>query len=159
MALSAFDDPAAPPERRDLARRLGDAAPLWATVLASLHEAFDPLAEVWTFAGAKYGWSLRVKLEERVLLYLTPAEGRFLAGIVLGEKAAAAAHGIDLPAFVVALVDAAPRYAEGRGIRLPIGPGDDVEPIRRLVALKLAPGPPRPRARRDARASRPRPRG
>lgn len=158
MALSAFDDPAAPPESRDVARCLGDAAPLWKSLLARLHESFDPLAEVWAFAGAKFGWSLRVKLKERVLLYLTPAEGRFLAGIVLGEKAAAGVHDAGLPASVVALVDAAPRYAEGRGIRLPIGPGDDVEPVRKLVALKLAPGPLRPRPKKDVEPSRPRPR-
>lgn len=154
MALSAFDDKAAPPGPGDVTRCLSDAAPLWAALLSGLREGLGPVTEAWGFAGAKYGWSLRVKREERVLLYLTPQEGRFLVGIVLGEKAAAAARASDLPASVIALVDAAPRYAEGRGIRLPVGPGANVEPIRRLVALKLAPEPPRARDRSSAPARR-----
>jgi len=154
MALSAFDDPEAPPSERDLSRRLGAAAPAWDALLSKLRLDVDGLEEAWGFAGAKFGWSLRVKRKERVLLYLTPVDGSFLAGIVLGEKAVAAARGAGLPDALLARIEAAPRYAEGRGLRVPLGPGDDVEPIRRLVALKLAPEPPRGR-KAGAPASRP----
>ncbi len=154
MALSAFDDPKAPPSDRDLSQRLGAAAPAWSALLSKLRQDVDGLDEVWGFAGAKFGWSLRVRRKERVLLYLTPSDGSFLAGIVLGEKAVAAARGAGLPDALLARIEAAPRYAEGRGLRIPLGPGDDVEPIRRLVALKLAPEPPRAR-KAGAPASRP----
>lgn len=136
MALSAFDDPARSPAPAAVRSRLGGAAPLWADLVAHVAGTCPPLEEVWSFAGAKFGWSLRLKRAERVLVYLTPQDGRFLVGLVLGEKAIAAASEKGLPPTVLALLDAAPRYAEGRGIRLAIAPGDDLENVKSLVALK-----------------------
>jgi hypothetical protein len=46
---------------------------------------------------------------------MTPQKGRFLASFALGEKAVLAARAAGLPAALLAAVDAAPRYAEGRG--------------------------------------------
>lgn len=65
-----------------------------------------------------------------------PAPGELAE--VLGEKAAQAAHEMDLPDSVLPLIDAAPRYAEGRGIRLPVVTGDDLAAVRALAALKMA---------------------
>jgi hypothetical protein len=146
MALSAFDDPAHAPGPAGLRKCLGDAAPLWAELVAHVAGNCPPLEEAWNFSGAKFGWSLRLKRGERVLLYLTPQEGRFLVGLVLGEKAVAAAAEKGLPPAVLALLDAAPRYAEGRGVRLTIAPGDDLETVRHLFALK-AEAPPKGRGR------------
>ncbi|MCL4809005.1 MAG: DUF3788 family protein [Thermoanaerobaculia bacterium] len=146
MALSAFADPSHPPGAVELLRCLGGAAPLWKELVAHVAGTFPPLEEIWTFAGAKFGWSLRLKREDRVLLYLTPGEGCFLAGLVLGEKAVAAAAEKGLPPAVLGLLAAAPKYAEGRGLRLRIAPGDDLEPLWRLVALK-ADVPPKARRR------------
>jgi hypothetical protein len=39
---------------------------------------------------------------------------------------------------VLALVDAAPRYAEGRGIRLSVTRVEDLAAIQELVAVKMA---------------------
>ena len=136
MALSAFDDPDVPPTPAMVCRCLGEAAPLWTNLVAHVASTCPPLEELWSFAGAKFGWSLRLKRAGRVLVYLTPQEGRFLVGLVLGEKAVASAAGRGLPPAVLALLDAAPRYAEGRGIRLAIAPGDDLGAVRQLVALK-----------------------
>ncbi|MBK9305378.1 MAG: DUF3788 family protein [bacterium] len=72
------------------------------------------------------------------MLYMTPQAGAFQLGLVLGEKAAQAAHEMDLPDSVLPLIDAAPRYAEGRGIRLPVVTGDDLAAVRALAALKMA---------------------
>jgi len=139
MALSAFDDKTRRPEARDLRRVLGGAAPRWRQLIAHVTRTYAPITEQWSFSGAKYGWSLRLKREARVILYLTPQAGSFLVGIVLGEKAAAAGRDRGLPASVLAIIDRAPRYAEGRGIRLTIAPGDDLSATRELVALKVAP--------------------
>lgn len=151
MALSAFDDPALPPAPADLRRRLGGSAPSWTDLVAHVASTCPTIEEAWTFSGAKFGWSLRLKRGERVLVYLTPQDGRFLAGFVLGEKAVAAAAENGLPPAVLALLDAAPRYAEGRGIRVTVGSGGDLSTVRHLVALKVeAPskGPQRAASRR-----------
>jgi hypothetical protein len=73
-----------------------------------------------------------------VVLYMTPQVGQFLVRVVLGENAVAAAREASLPEAVLAIIDGAPRYAEGRGIRVPVTSEDDLAPVRQLVAIKLA---------------------
>ena len=138
MALSAFDDRSHPPADADLRAVLGDAAELWDELIRHVRETHAPIGEHWNFAGAKYGWSLRLRHKDRIVLYLTPQAGAFLAGLVLGEKAVAAANARGLPPSVLALVDAAPRYAEGRGIRVRVTTRDDLAAVQELVAVKMA---------------------
>jgi hypothetical protein len=135
MALSAFADKSHRPEAGELAGMLGKSAPLWAQVIAETSERHGPIVEEWSFAGAKYGWSLRLKRKERVVLYLTPQAGGFQLGIVVGAKAAARAV---VPARVRALLDGAPRYAEGIGIRFAVRTRQDVVAARHLSDVKLA---------------------
>ena len=134
MALSAFDDKSHRPEADELARVLGKSAPLWAQVIAETGERHGPIVQEWNFAGAKFGWSLRLKQKQRVVLYLTPQAGAFQLGIVVGAKAAARAV---VPARVRALLDAAPRYAEGIGIRFRVRGQQDVVAARHLADAKL----------------------
>jgi hypothetical protein len=137
MALSRFDDEAGPPVARELADALGHASPLWDELLRHVSEKYPPVTEVWNHGGDKFGWSLRLKRRERILLYMTPQLGQFLLGVVLGEPAAERAHDELLPDTVLELIDGAPRYGEGRGIRLPIRTEDDLETAMTLAALKL----------------------
>jgi hypothetical protein len=142
MALSAFDDRAAPPAPAELRARLGKSARLWEALVDGVSAAHPPVHEEWSFPGAKFGWSLRLKRKERVVLYLIPGEKGFLAGVVLGEKAVGALlrpapGGAPLPAPIRALLEAAPRYAEGRGLRVPVARKGDADTVLRLVAAKM----------------------
>ena len=138
MALSALDDRTRRPERAALDGVLGRAAGFWHELVTEVARGHAPVTQQWNFAGAKNGWSLRLRHRERVILYLTPQEGRFLVGVVLGEKAARAAREGGEPQSVRALIEAAPRYAEGRGIRFTVSRAADLRTARRLVALKMA---------------------
>jgi hypothetical protein len=137
MSLSAFDDKTKPPQPDEVSRVLGMTADLWQQIISHLKETCTPITEQWNFSGAKYGWSLRLKLKDRGILYLTPQKGQFLVGVGLGEKAAQAAHESGLPISVLDLIDAAPKYAEGRGIRMTIAASDDVPVVKQLVGLKM----------------------
>lgn len=90
-SLSVFGDKSNPPTEDDLRRALGPAASAWDELVARIHHDHAPAAERWNFAGARFGWSLRLCRGDRVVLYLIPQAGRFLVGIVLGAKAVAAA--------------------------------------------------------------------
>jgi hypothetical protein len=138
MALSALDDREAAPTPQDLARVLGKAAPVWARLKDDLAAEFPPLEEDWSFAGAKYGWSLRLKRGKRAILYMTPGRGHFLASFALGEKACAAARDAGLPAWLLALIADAPRYAEGRGVRIPVRTRREAGAVVKLAGIKLA---------------------
>lgn len=108
MALSAFDDKAAPPRKTELAKMLGRTGAHWDALRARMGDEFEPLAEDWNFAGQKWGWSLRLKHKKRAIVYLTPCRRFFLAGFALGEKAVKAARESGVPAPMLAAIDAAP---------------------------------------------------
>jgi len=137
MALSAFDDPSQPPSADELRHTLGPSADLWSALLQHVQSACAPLSELWNHSGAKFGWSLRLKQKDRVILYLTPQRGGFLVGLVLGERAAQSAEAGALPPLALAALTAAPKYAEGRGIRLSVTSSAALKAVQALLAFKL----------------------
>jgi hypothetical protein len=137
-SLSAFGDKASPPTTADLNSALGHAASAWADLVLQINRAYPPIVEQWNFASAKFGWSLRLKKADRIVLYLIPQKDRFLVGIVLGAKAVAAAQNSGLPTAVLKAIAEAPRYAEGTGIRLPVEDRSELAPLQTLAALKMA---------------------
>ncbi len=150
MALSFFDDPAAPPAPDAVARALGASAAFWTGLLEHVHRTVPEARERWHNAGVRYGWTLRIEKGDRTLLYLTPQEGAILVGLVLGERAALAAEQATLPGRAATALRAAPKYAEGRGIRIPVSSSADVAAVEALLPFKTtAP------ARAPKRAKRP----
>ena len=136
MALSAFDDKAVPPDEDGLAATLGPAYELWNALRRRLGSAWRPYAELWGYTTKSTGWGFRVKRGERVIVYLTPRHGEFLASFALGEKAVLDAHERGLPAAVVELIDGARRYAEGRAVRLTVATAADLDVVEKLAAAK-----------------------
>jgi uncharacterized protein DUF3788 len=133
----AFDDPSAPPAERELIAALGSAGPLWRRLTRELRAAHGPLADEWSFSKT-FGWTLRLKQPARALVHLTPNRSHFLASFALGEKACAAVRDAGIPAAMLAIIDAAPKYAEGRGVRIPVRTKADLEGVLRLAAIKVA---------------------
>jgi hypothetical protein len=138
MALSAFDDKTSPPNPRSLQTMLGRSGALWTRLAADLQKSFGPLTAEWNFAGAAYGWSMRLKKGKRAIVYMTPCHAHFLASFALGEKACRAAHDSALPAPILEAIDGARKYAEGRGVRIPVRNRRDLEAIETLAAIKVA---------------------
>jgi len=135
MALGAFTDRTRPPGEKELAVALGRAAAPWRDLRTRVEDTCPPIAAEWGFST---GWSLRLKRGKRVLVYMLPCEGHFLASFALGEKAVAAAIAAKLPPTVLATIAAAPRYAEGRGVRFEVRAATQVKSIAALVAIKHA---------------------
>ncbi len=138
MPRGALLDRSHAPTDAELAATLGRAAAAWRALVAEVESACGPITPQWAFASAATGWSLRLKHRERVLVYLLPQAGGFLASFALGEKAVAAARNAKLPAPIMTAIDAAPRYAEGRGVRIEVTRATQVRPIAKLVAIKHA---------------------
>ncbi len=140
VPLSFFHVKNIPPSDDALRSALAGAAGLWRELIEQLAVDIAPLAFVWRFTTKSTGWSLRVKRGERNILYLTPCEGHFLVSIGLGERAAAAARKSELREAIVPLIDAAPKYAEGRGIRFEVhgGEGEKVAIALSLAVAKIA---------------------
>ena len=99
---------------------------------------FDPLAEDWTYSGKQWGWALRLKHKKRAVLYMTPAAGHFVVGFALGEKAVAAARQAGLSQALLEIIDASPRYAEGRAVRFEVTTPAEVAWALDLATIKMA---------------------
>ncbi len=138
MALSAFDDKSRAPDESALTDTLGTTAALWHSLREHVQQEYGPLTEQWNYAGAKYGWSLRLKDSRRVVVYCTPCKNHFLASLVLGKKAVQSVRESSLPATIKRLVEAAKEYAEGRGVRLEVRTKADLASVRKLTAIKMA---------------------
>jgi hypothetical protein len=139
VSTIVFVDQSRPPSEARLAKALGaKASARWEELKRLVHAADEGLVEEWSFGGRKYGWSLKLRAKKRAILYLVPCEGGFRIGIALPEGAVEAAHGAGLPQCVVALVDAAPRFPEGRGVRMEIESRQDVRVAAKLARLKVA---------------------
>jgi hypothetical protein len=138
MSLSAFDDKSKAPGLSDLKKMLGRTSVHWDSLITHIASEYAPLDQTWNFPGAKWGWSLRLKQKKRTVLYMTPCKGYFMVGLVLGEKAVKAAHKSSLPVALLAVIDGAKKYAEGRGISLEIRNRKNLDGVKKLAATKMA---------------------
>lgn len=138
MLPNAFIGKPKPPTAAELTAALGPAKTLWDQLLAGLADELNLTVQEWNSYSPKAGWSLRLKLKDRNILYLTPCRGCFFVSFALGDKAVAAARQSRLPPRVIKIINEAKRYAEGTGVRLEIKKPKDVEMVKQLAAIKLA---------------------
>lgn len=117
---------------------LGPASSLWDALRAQLAADVGPLAERWNFTKSTNRWSLQLRRNKRTVVYLVPCRGHFLAAFALGEQACAAAKTGALPASVLRIIERAPRYPEGRGVRLEVRSAKDVAHVASLAAINMA---------------------
>jgi hypothetical protein len=137
MSLSAFKEKTRPPSDDDLRGVLGKAYVPWRKLIELVGARVEPLTDVWGFTSASTGWGLRLRHKERVILYMTPQEGQFLVSFALGEKAVAAARAARLPATILTAIEEAPKYAEGRGVRVSVKNSRQIPALASLAQIKL----------------------
>jgi hypothetical protein len=125
------------PTSKEVAMGLGASAGLWKQLVDWLAEQ-GVAEQEWKSVSAKYGWALRLKLKKRTIVYLGPCDGCFRVAFVLGDKAVAAARTSELSKSTLKLIEEAPRYAEGTGVRLVVKTPRDLAAIRKLALIKLA---------------------
>jgi hypothetical protein len=134
MSPNAFIGRTKPPTDEELSTELGAARALWDELLTELAL---PTQE-WNSYSPKAGWSLKLKLKKRTILYLAPCHGKFRVAFSLGAKAVEAARQSKLPKAVLKIIDEAPRYPEGTGVRLEIAARKDLAAVKKLAEVKLA---------------------
>jgi hypothetical protein len=138
MPPSAFLDRGSPPSERALVAILGKGNGLWAALRAHLTSDFAPLSETWSFSGKSHGWILQLRQKQRTVLYMVPCPGYFVASFALGEKACSAADGSGLPTRLLEIIQHAPKYAEGRGVRIEVRNKKDLAHVQALALIKMA---------------------
>ena len=126
------------PSATELTAALGKAAPAWEELTARLSSEFGVTDQEGKSYSPKYGWSVKLKLKKRTILYLSPCAGCFRASFILGDRAVKAARESKLSATLMKALDEAPRYPEGTGVRLEVTNARQIPSILKLAQIKLA---------------------
>jgi hypothetical protein len=137
MLPNAFIGKLEPPTADELTAALGPARVYWDQLLARLAAELNLVVEEWNSYSPKYGWSLRLKVKKRNIVYLGPSRGGFNVAFILGDRAVEAARQSTLPRRIVKLVEEGTRYPEGTGVRLEVSGAKDIPAIVKLAAIKL----------------------
>jgi hypothetical protein len=137
-AVNAFIGKTAAPTERELATALGkNAKAVWNKLILEIGDETGANVQEWNSYSPKHGWALRLKRAKRNIVYFIPFPGAFQVAFTLGEKAMQAARDAKLPARIVRIMEAAPKYVEGTGLRLDVERAEDVEVIKKLAMIKV----------------------
>jgi hypothetical protein len=135
---NAFIGQAKKPTPEEVTAALGPSAKVWQQLVDWLAEEQGVALQEWKSISLKYGWALRLKLKKRTIIHMSPCSGCFRVVFILGDKAVKAARQIKLPKSVAKVIEEAPRYTEGTGVRLTVKSAKDLAAIRKLAVIKLA---------------------
>lgn len=135
---NAFIGETAQPTSEELSASLGATVEVWRQLVDWLAVEQGVGDQEWKSSSPKHGWSLLLKLKKRTIIYLSPCSGCFRVAFALGDRAVAAARQSNLPKSALKLLDEAPRYAEGTGMRIMVKGIKDLAAVRKLVLVKLA---------------------
>src|SRR5581483_1828470 len=120
-----------------IAAALGSSAALWKGLVAEMKRDLKIDTADWHTGSVKYGWSLRLQLKKRNIVYLAPRDGSFIAAFALGDRAVAAARASDLPADVLTIIAGSKRYVEGTAVRIEVRTPEDVAAVKKLAKIKI----------------------
>ena len=107
-------------------------------MLAELEKEHGVSVLEWKCYSPKWGWSLRVMRKKRTIVWLSPHTDCFTVLFILGDKAMRAARQVKFPQRIVKVLNEAPKYPEGTGIRLAVKSSRYIGTLKRLAAIKLA---------------------
>jgi hypothetical protein len=134
---NAFIGHGKPPTDAEMTAALGAAKPLWDLVVGDMARELELAEHEWKSYGAKHGWAFRLKRGKRNIVHMAPHQGCFTVLFILGERAVKAARASRLGRAAAKLIDEAPRYPEGTGIRFEVRRATDITLVRKLARIKL----------------------
>lgn len=137
LASNAFAGQKTAPSNKALASALGRSLTLWNKLVSELKRELKIDAAEWHTGSVKLGWSLRLQLKGRNIVYLGPRQGWFLAAFALGDKAIANIRRSDLPSDVMKNINESKRYAEGTAVRTEVRTEEDVDVVKKLAKIKI----------------------
>jgi hypothetical protein len=137
VSPSVFLDRGAPPTRAGLETVLGKTMSLWTELQASVGATFAPLGEKWSYSGKSHGWLLQLKYGKKTVVNLVPCRNYFVASLALNEKGCEAAQWSGLSEAALDIVRQAPKYPEGRGVRLEVRSKKDLADVKKLASIRM----------------------
>jgi hypothetical protein len=135
MMQNVFLDKSAKPTAASFAKALKGRSKYWDELKGHVH---GPVVEEWKYYGKTIGWTKKLLLGKRNLLFLTVRNGYFVVSFVLGDKAVALAQRSSLSEELIRQLVTAKKYVEGRGIRVEVKSRRALEQAKILLDIKMA---------------------
>lgn len=124
------------PSDADLVAAMGPVEPLWKQLLDELMAELPGIAGEWYSYSIKAGWSYRLKLRKRTIVYVIPSAGSFRVAFVFGGKALEAIRAGSFSKELIQAIDEAKKYAEGTGVNVEVRNAGDVRTVCQLARIK-----------------------
>lgn len=137
VSLNAFAGQTQPPTDTVVESALGDSYSLWKRLIAELKQELKLDGEDWHSSGVKYGWSLRLQLKKRNIVYLGPRIGSFMTAFILGDKAIVAVRKSTLPADLLQTIAKTKRYGEGTPVWIEVKTPQDLDAVKIVAKIKV----------------------
>jgi Protein of unknown function (DUF3788) len=137
MALSVFLDKAKRPDDTDLSEALGGTKSLWDQLKTHVIESYPPITEDWKHYGKNSGWTMKLLSKKRNLFFSYPGDSMFTVVFVFGDKAVKAVENSSIPVNLITELRDSRKYAEGRGLKVPIQTTEDLKTAKQLIAIKV----------------------
>ena len=137
MTVNAFINKTKPPTNAELTSALGATKATWDNLLIAMAQESGATVREWRSYSLKSGWALRAKRKDRTIIWLAPSQDCFEVLFILGEAAMAAARQTRLPQRVLQVINEAPKYPEGSGVRWQVKSMRDLAAVKKLARIKL----------------------
>lgn len=118
--------------------QLADARPHWDALLAAAAQLAPNINTQWKTYAGKTGRQCVIRMGEKNLAYLKPAEEAFLVSMALSDDAVESLATAKLPRAFVDEVAAAKKYPEGRPARVTVSSAATRKTAMALLAIKVA---------------------
>ncbi|NUN70161.1 MAG: DUF3788 domain-containing protein [Bacteroidetes bacterium] len=136
MSPNLFLDKAKQPTPALLASALTSKGKCWDELKRHIQKRHGPVVEEWKYYGKSIGWTMKLLLGRRNLLFFTACDGYFAVSFVFGDKAVSAVQHSTLPKELIEQLVNARKYAEGRGIRIEVRSQRALRQVVGLVDIK-----------------------
>jgi hypothetical protein len=134
---SIFIDKLKTPNDYDLKSGLKDCYWWWKELENYTLELDSQNNRLWKYTSEKFGWGFQIKDKKRAIVYLLPRDKYFKVGLVFGMKAVKKIMSTNIHDSIKKLINDAPEYAEGKGIRIDVKDDSLLNDIKELIQIKI----------------------
>jgi hypothetical protein len=136
MSIGIFNDKKSCPDNNKIINVLGKKKNVWIEFIDFIRENSSKLEDL-RFYGKNYGWALRFRKNNKVLISLYPSKDSFIAQIILGKTESETALKSSLDMKIKKIIEGATEFKEGRWLFIPVKNRKDIKDVKYLLSLKI----------------------
>jgi len=135
MSIGCFLDKTQSPSPEELRTVMRDSYLLWERLVLFIDANYQIPGEL-SYGGKKYGWNLWYRKSGKSLVSLYPAEGNFVAQVVLGREQVERALALSLGETVGRMLRETPQLHDGKWLFIPVNSAEDEQDVEQLLRVK-----------------------